>query len=187
MLPDFRANKPIDGYTLFGGIRFRLDALLSTDGGRLTADDAPTLALCDASAAGEFTWRPGKHVWVLTRLLVVIEAQGVLDPSKYGGAELSTGFKVTMKNNSGAVLHRFNPKPIVRIADWALIAGQDPSPDKKLLHIRWTLAKGGPLNVLDANVGQYFSVDQPEAPSGIMGQFYLIQGFQLTPYSGELT
>ena len=187
MLPDFRANKPIDGYTFFGGVRFRLDALLSTDGGRLTADDAPTLAVCDASSEGEFTWRPGKHVWVLTRLLIVIEAQGVLDPAKYGSSKLTTGFKVTMKNNDGAVEHRFNPKPIVRIADWAHLAGQDPSPDMKLLHIRWTLSKGGPLTVMDANIGQYFSIDQPIAPAGIMDQFYQIQGFQLTSFSGELT
>ncbi len=110
---DFRADKLFDGYTAFGGIRFRLDALLSTDGGRLTADDAPTLALCDASVSGEFTWRPGKHLWILTRVLLVIESQGVLDPAKYGNSELDTGILVTMKNHTGQVLHRFNHHRII--------------------------------------------------------------------------
>lgn len=184
---DPRATKLFDGYTPIGSPGFGLDILLSMDGGRLKADDGPTLALTNQNSINDFTFRPGKHVWVLLRLLIIIDfSPKKVNYNTYGDAELTLGAILSIKNSDGSVKYRFNPKPLTRILDWALLAGVDlPVIDRSTIPIRWTIAKKGVLCVLDGNNDEYFSVQFPEAPTGITSQFGHLQGYRLSTFTGS--
>jgi len=183
---DERATKLFDGSTPFGSPEFGLDILLSTNGGLLEADDAPSLALCNQNVAGDFTFKPGKHVWVLLRLLLTIDVSPkMINYSTYGDNELAQGLVASIRRDDGSIKHRFNPKPLTRILDWSLLAGVDlPVVDRSTVPIRWTLEKKGVLCVIDANVGEYFSLQVQELPVGITGQFAHLQGYRLEQFTG---
>jgi len=177
---DHRSRKLFDGYTPYGGIEFRADFLLSTEGGIAAADDPVTLATANAIEAKEYIFRPGKGSWVFTRMLILIHREPFVDIGKYGDNELVEGAIVSIKNSANEIIHRFNPKPICRVADWYLLAGADvPEVDRAFVPIRWTGDKAGIKTMLDTTADDYLSVNFPEAPVGLLEQYFAIQGNQI--------
>jgi len=184
MTIDHRAVKLFDGYTPYGGIQFRADFLLSTGGGLAEADTPALLATANAIEAKEYIFRPGKGIWIFTRMMLLFHREPLVDFGKYGNAELTEGAIVSVKDAAGGIVHRFNPKPITRIADWFLVAGADLAEvDRAFVSIRWTAEKAGSKTVFDANVGGYLSINFPEAPTGLLEQYFHLQGHQIKAWA----
>ncbi len=171
-MADTRVNRLYNGYSPFGGVQFRLDQLLSTDG-------IGTLANANIISAAEFTFKPPLGIWVVASINVQIVKKPMLDLLKYGDNELSQGIVVSVRNGDGSPKHIYNPKPIRRIGDWALVARTELQ-ERAIVVLHWRLAEEGVPTLLDADEGEYFSLDVPEIPTGLDSHYIQLQGFRIT-------
>ena len=153
----------------------RVDVLLSTTGGVTEAD-----ATADAITTGEYTYKPDDGTVMLHRLLIKITDTPNVDTTKYGSGVLTSGLLVTIKNRQDTVIHRFNPRPIVAIDDWGLLAGPDlPETDQSTVIVRWTIEKGSGAVKIHGGDGEYFSVELQEDCTGLASQHFQLQGYRV--------
>jgi len=170
---DTRVNRLYNGYSQYGGVQYRLDQLLSTDG-------EGTLANANAITANEFSFRPLLGIWVVVRILVQIVKKPMIDLLKYGDNELTDGMVVSIKNGDDTYKHIYNPKPLIRVADWALLARAELTDERAIIVLRWTLSAAGVVTLMDAREGEYLSLEVPEAPVGLDSHYLQLQGYRIT-------
>lgn len=169
---DTRVNRLYNGYSIFGGVQFRLDQLLSDDG-------IGTLSHANAITQAEFTFRPTLGIWVVATVNIQIVETPMLNLLKYGDNELTDGIVVSVKHSDGSFKHIYTPKPITRIADWSLVA-QSELQERAVVVLQWRIGQVGVPTLMDADAGEYFSMNVPEAPTGLDSHYIQLQGYRIT-------
>ena len=138
-----------------------------------------------AAAANEyFVKPPAGEVYVLERMLIYMLSAARIDPGEYGDqSALTNGIKITVKDESGGVIHDFTPNPIKVNGHWSLLAGSDvvqaayqAGADERM--IRWTFTKGGYSLVLNGDKGEYLSVNIRDTLVNLTSHLMQVQGYK---------
>lgn len=139
-----------------------------------------------SGAAEEFFIAPDEgEDWTITRMLVNIADEAVMQAEEYGnlGAALTNGVKVEVHNDSGLVYSLTDPNyPVKTNAGWAaymfdvhlLTWGSGD----ELLNGRWTFAKSGVPVRLRSRFGEKLVVTVNDNLTGLLNHQFLVQGYE---------